>query len=56
MVLGMGMGTLLLILAALIAIGTVPGWPHSRDWGYGPVSVVGLVMVVLVALLAMGRI
>lgn len=50
------MGTILLVILILILLGVVPTWPHSRNWGYAPSGVVGLVVVVLVVLLLMGRI
>jgi hypothetical protein len=40
----------------LMLIGAIPTWPHSRNWGYGPSGGLGLVVVVLVVLLLMGRI
>lgn len=52
----MGLGTILLIVVVLMLIGTVPTWPHSRSWGYGPSGGLGLVLLVLVVLLLMGRI
>ncbi len=52
----MGLGTILLIVLLLMLIGTVPTWPHSRGWGYGPSGGIGLVLVVLLVLLLMGRI
>jgi hypothetical protein len=52
----MSLGTILLILLVLILIGVVPSWPHSRSWGYGPSGGLGLVVIVLVVLLVMGRI
>ena len=51
----MGLGTILLIVLILMLIGVVPTWPHSRGWGYGPSGVVGLIVIVLVVLLLMGR-
>uniref|UniRef100_UPI0035715B97 DUF3309 family protein n=1 Tax=Chitinimonas arctica TaxID=2594795 RepID=UPI0035715B97 len=50
------MGTLLLIVLILVLIGAFPTWPHSRNWGYGPSGGLGLVVVVLVVLVLMGRI
>ena len=50
------MGTILLILLILILIGALPTWPHSRGWGYYPSGGVGVIVVVLVVLLVMGRI
>ncbi|MBI3860415.1 MAG: DUF3309 domain-containing protein [Planctomycetia bacterium] len=49
-------GTLLLVLLVLMVLGAIPAWPHSRSWGYYPSSGLGLVAIVLVVLLLMGRI
>ena len=51
----MGLGTLLLIVLILMLIGAIPSWPHSRNWGYGPSGLLGLVVVVMLVLLVMGR-
>lgn len=48
--------TILLIVLVLMLIGALPSWPHSRSWGYYPSSGLGLVVVVLLVLLLMGRI
>jgi len=45
------MGLLLLIILILLLVGGLPSWPHSRDWGYGPSGVVGLLVVVLLVVL-----
>lgn len=47
--------TILLIVLILMLLGTLPAWPHSRNWGYGPSGGLGLVVVILVILLLMGR-
>ncbi len=52
----MSIGTILLIVLILILVGALPSWPHSRSWGYGPSGIVGVVALVLVVLLLMGRI
>ncbi|MBT9455780.1 MAG: DUF3309 domain-containing protein [Burkholderiaceae bacterium] len=52
----MTLGTILLIVLILFLIGAVPAWPHSRGWGYGPSGGLGLIVVILVVLLLMGRI
>ena len=52
----MSLGTILLIVLILALIGAIPAWPHSRNWGYGPSGGLGLVVVILVVLLLMGRI
>lgn len=51
----MSLGTILLIVVILILIGALPTWPHARSWGYGPSGIAGLVVVVLIVLLLMGR-
>jgi hypothetical protein len=44
-----------LIVLVLILLGVLPTWGHSRSWGYGPSGIVGLVVVVLIVMLIMGR-
>jgi hypothetical protein len=51
----MSLGTILLIVLILMLIGAIPSWPHSRSWGYAPSGVLGLVVLVIVVLLLMGR-
>lgn len=51
----MSLATILLIVLILMLIGTVPTWRHSKSWGYGPSGGIGLVVIVLVVLLLMGR-
>ncbi|WP_455556722.1 DUF3309 family protein [Comamonas sp.] len=52
----MSVTTILLIILALLLLGAWPTWPHSRNWGYVPSGILGLVFVVLLILLLMGRI
>ena len=51
----MSLGTILLIVLILMLIGVIPTWPHSRSWGYAPSGLLGVVVVVLLVLLLMGR-
>lgn len=51
----MSLGTILLIVLVLVLIGIIPAWPHSRAWGYGPSGIVGVIVLILVVLLLMGR-
>jgi hypothetical protein len=48
--------TILLIVLVLLLVGALPTWGHSRNWGYGPSGLLGLVVVVLIILLLLGRI
>ena len=52
----MSIGTILLIVLILILVGALPTWPHSSGWGYGPSGGLGLLVVVLLVLVLMGRI
>lgn len=51
----MSLATILLIVLILLLIGAMPTWPHSRKWGYGPSGGLGLVVLIVVVLLLMGR-
>jgi hypothetical protein len=49
------MSTILLIILVLLLIGMLPAWPYSRNWGYYPTGGIGLVLIVLLILVFMGR-
>jgi Protein of unknown function (DUF3309) len=50
------MGTILLIILVLLLVGALPTWPYSSGWGYYPSGGLGLILLVLILLLVMGRI
>jgi hypothetical protein len=50
------MPILLLIVIILLLIGVFPTWPHSANWGYFPSGGLGLVLIVVVVLMLVGRI
>jgi hypothetical protein len=50
------LGTILLIILVLMLVGSLPAWPHSAGWGYGPSGVLGTVLVVILILVLIGRI
>jgi len=50
------LSTILLIILIILLIGALPTWPYSGGWGYYPSSGLGLVVLILVILLLMGRI
>jgi hypothetical protein len=52
----MSLGTILLIILILALIGALPTWPYSGGWGYYPSGGVGLIVIILIVLLVMGRI
>jgi Protein of unknown function (DUF3309) len=47
---------ILLVILLLLSVGSYPAWPHSRNWGYYPSSGFGLILIVLLILLLLGRI
>ena len=47
---------ILLIILILAVLGSVPLWPYSAGWGYYPSGGLGLVVLIVVILLVMGRI
>ena len=49
------LGTILLVIIILALIGSLPTWPYSSGWGYYPSGGLGLVIVILIILLVMGR-
>ena len=50
------LGTILIVILILLLLGALPTWGHSRNWGYGPSGGLGLIAVVIVVLVLMGRI
>ena len=52
----MSLSLILLIVLILILVGALPTWGHSRSWGYRPSGGLGLVVLILVVLLLMGKI
>ena len=51
----MSLGLLLLIVVIVLLVGSAPAWPYSRNWGYAPSSLLGLVLLIIVILWALGR-
>ena len=49
-------GSILLVILILLLVGAVPAWPHSRGWGYAPSSTIGVVLLVVLILVVLGRI
>jgi hypothetical protein len=48
--------TILIVLLLLLLLGALPTWPYSAGWGYYPSGGLGLVLLILVVLLLLGRI
>ena len=50
------LGTDLIIIVVLLVIGALPTWPYSSGWGYYPSGGLGLILLVVLLLLLLGRI
>jgi hypothetical protein len=50
------MSTILIVILILLLLGALPTWPYSGGWGYYPSSGLGLVLLIVIVLLVMGRI
>jgi hypothetical protein len=49
------MSTILLVVLVLLLIGAFPRWPHSRNWGYGPSGLLGVLLIVVLAMALLDR-
>ena len=52
----MTLGTILLIILIIVLIGSLPTWGYSGGWGYYPSGGFGILLVIVIVLLLMGRI
>lgn len=52
----MSLGSILLFVIILMLIGVISSWPHSRSWGYGPSGGLGVVLIVLLVLVLIGKV
>ena len=50
------MSLVALIVVILLLFAALPTWPYSTGWGYYPSGGLGLVLVILIILLLLGRI
>ena len=50
------MGTILLVILILLLLGALPTWPYSTGWGYYPSGGLGLILLIVVVLVVLGRI
>jgi hypothetical protein len=47
---------MILVIVLLLALfGSLPSWPHSRNWGYYPSGGISLILLILLILFLMGR-
>jgi len=50
------LGTILIVLLILALIGAFPRWGYNRGWGYYPSGGLGLLLLIVVILVLLGRI
>jgi hypothetical protein len=48
--------TVLVVILILLLLGALPTWPYSGAWGYYPSGGLGLVLLIVVILMLVGRI
>ena len=48
--------TILIVVLVLMALGAIPAWPHSRQWGYAPTGTLTILVVILLVLVLTGRV
>jgi hypothetical protein len=51
----MNVSSILLVILIVLLISALPTWPYSSGWGYYPSGGLGLVVVILIVLLLLGR-
>jgi hypothetical protein len=49
------MSTILLIILIILLLATIPTWPYSTGWGYYPSGTIGVILLVVLILVLMGR-
>ncbi|WP_421022810.1 DUF3309 domain-containing protein [Paraburkholderia sp. A1RO-5L] len=49
-------GISLLLFLVLLLVASVPAWPYSRTWGYGPSGTVGAGVIVMLWLVLTGQV
>jgi uncharacterized protein DUF3309 len=50
------MNLIILIILIVLLVGALPTWPYSAGWGYYPSGGLGLVLIILLILVLLGRI
>jgi hypothetical protein len=49
------LGTILIIILILFVIGSLPAWPYSSGWGFGPSGGLFILLIIIVVLALTGR-
>lgn len=46
---------LLLVLLVILLVASVPAYGYSRSWGYFPSGTIGVILVILLIMMMLGR-
>ena len=52
----MNQTTIIILILIVLLVGVAPSWPYSRGWGPYPVSILGVILIVVLILFLAGRI
>jgi hypothetical protein len=44
-----------MVILLVLALGAIPAWPYSREWGYYPSSALVVALLIVLALVLSGR-
>jgi hypothetical protein len=50
------MRLLLMIVLIVLILGLLPAWPYSTGWSYYPSGGFGLILIIVLILMLMGRV
>lgn len=46
--------TILVVIVILSLVGSLPTWPYSAQWGYGPSGGMGVLLLILILIIFFG--
>lgn len=49
------MTLIIIIILILLLVGSAPYYPYSRNWGYAPSGLLGVILLIVIILLLTGR-
>lgn len=50
----MSLTTIIIIILVILALGSLPGYPYSRGWGYYPSGGLGAILIIILILFLLG--
>jgi len=49
-------GTIIIVLLILMLLGSFPRFDYNRNWGYAPFGGLGLILLIVIILVLLGRV